>query len=127
MSNSQSIVQIEPQTMARVESRQSVRPPCDVYENVDEYLVVADLPGVAKEDLTIQMEGEEMIIEAHRSGPALSGKVLSAEYVAADYRRRFALPVGVEGDKVQAELRDGVLRIHLPKSDAVKPRQIPIH
>jgi len=127
MSNNQSIVQNEPQSVARVEQRQFVRPPCDVYENVDEFLLVADLPGVSKEDVTIQMEQGEVLIEAHRSAPAVQGKVLSTEFTAADYRRRFALPVGVDESKVQAELRDGVLRLHLPKSESAKPRNIPIH
>lgn len=127
MSNTQ-IVQNEPQSMerTRVESRAFVKPPCDVYENVDEFLLVADLPGVSKEDLTIQMDQGEMVIEAHRQQPHVQGKWLSTEYVACDYQRRFALPAGVEVEHVRAELQDGLLRIHLPKSEAVKPRQIPI-
>jgi HSP20 family molecular chaperone IbpA len=110
-----------------VEPRSFVKPPCDVYENVDEFMLVADLPGVSKEDLTIQMDNGEMVIEARRQQPHVQGKWLSTEYVACDYQRRFALPTGVEVEKVKAELQDGVLRIHLPKSEAVKPRQIPIH
>ena len=128
MSNTQSIVKSEQESVARVEQqRPFVRPPCDVYESADGYLVVADLPGVCREDLTIQVQQSEMIIEAHRSIPAPAGKVLSSEFAPGDYRRRFALPAAVEADGVQAELRDGMLRIHSPKSESAKPRQIPIH
>lgn len=128
MPNTQ-IVQNEQMNMERtqVEPRSFVKPPCDVYENVDEFLLVADLPGVSKEDLTIQMDNGEMVIQAPRQQAHVQGKWLSTEYVACDYQRRFALPTGVEVEKVKAELQDGVLRIHLPKSEAVKPRQIPIH
>lgn len=128
MSNTQ-IVRNEPHSMERahVESRSFVRPPCDVYENVDEFLLVADLPGVSREDLSIHMDQDELVIQAHRQQPQVQGKWLSVEYVACDYQRRFMLPAGVEADKVRAELQDGVLHIHLPKSEAIKPRQIPIH
>lgn len=127
MSNNQSMTQTEPQSMARVEHRSFMKPPCDVYENIDEYLLVAELPGVDKQDLHIQVDQGEMLIEAHRQASKSQGKQLSTEYTPQDYQRRFALPTGVEQDKVQAELKDGLLWIHLPKSDAVKPRQIPIN
>jgi HSP20 family molecular chaperone IbpA len=126
MSNNQSLTQTQPQSMARVEQRSFMKPPCDVYENVDEFLLVADLPGVAKEDLRIQVERDEMFIEAHRQHPQVQGKQLSTEYTVRDYHRHFALPAGVETEKVKAELRDGLLWVHLPKSEAIKPRQIPI-
>jgi HSP20 family molecular chaperone IbpA len=128
MSNTQ-IVQNEPKNLerTRVEQRSFVKPPCDVYENVDEFLLVADVPGVSKGDVSIQMDNGEMIIEARRQQPQVQGKWLSTEYVACDYQRRFVLPDGVDVEKVSAELQDGVLRIHLPKSEAIKPRQIPIH
>ena len=135
MPNNQSIVQSEPaslaststSTNARVEQRSFVKPPCDVYENADEFLLVVDVPGVTKEGLSIQMEQGEVTIEARRQEPAVQGKLLSTEYVPSDYQRRFALPADVEQEQVQAELRDGVLRIRLPKSESAKPRLIPIH
>lgn len=127
MSSGESIVKSEPRSVARVEQRSFVRPPCDVYESAEEFLLVTDLPGVSREDLVIQVEQSELIVEAHQSSPMLQGKVLSNELAPSEYRRRFALPAAVEAERVEAELRDGVLCVHLPKSEAAKPRQIPVH
>jgi HSP20 family molecular chaperone IbpA len=48
------------------------------------------------------------------------------EFRDCEYRRRFAVPGGIDAAKISAELKDGVLRLHLPKSDALKPRQIAV-
>lgn len=126
MSTEHNIATREPDSVARSEQRVFVRPSCDVYENADEFLVVADMPGVAKDALAIQVDQGEVSIETRRHVGPFVGKVVHTEFVEHDYRRRFALPASVDGDKVQAELAEGVLRIHLPKSEAAKPRQIPV-
>lgn len=107
------------------EPRPAVRPRVDVFESEAEYLVVADVPGVSKDAIDIRFEDGELRIEARRESIA-TGQVLAEEYRAADYRRAFAMPDGVEAEKIAAELAGGVLKVHLPKSAAKRPRRIDI-
>jgi len=88
--------------------RPAVRPRVDVFENENEYLVVADVPGVAKDAFDVRFEQGELRLEA------------------AAYRRAFAMPDGVDADKIEAELAQGILKVHLPKSAAKRPRRIDI-
>lgn len=95
-----------------VKQRPAVAPPVDVFENKDEVLIVADLPGVAQEALRIDLEEERLVIEAPREG--------------FDYRRSFLMPDGIDREKVSAKLTNGVLRLTLPKAAAIKPRRIEV-
>ncbi|MCC6552083.1 MAG: Hsp20/alpha crystallin family protein [Polyangiaceae bacterium] len=109
----------------KLEQRPAVAPFVDIYENAEQILVVADLPGVTQEGLSIHLEKGELTFEAHRADAAEVGPG-QAQAGLPDYRRSFIVPQGVELDKISADLKDGVLSIHLPKAAALKPRQIPI-
>jgi HSP20 family molecular chaperone IbpA len=115
----------EPQSLNDVESRPRVAPPVDVYENSEEILLYADMPGVDGSALDLSFDRGQLTIHARREGGS-SGRELRSEYQASDYYRRFAVPPGVDASKIHAELKNGVLHLHLPKSDALKPRQIPV-
>lgn len=108
-----------------VSDRPNVSPYVDVFENEQEILVVADLPGVAKDDLSIRLEEGELSIEARRAART-QGTLLTAEYRASDFRRSFVLPQGIDRDKVDAHLSAGVLRLKLPKLPALRPRRIEV-
>jgi HSP20 family protein len=111
---------IEPQPRGQV-----VAPPVDVYENRDEFLLIADMPGVVREDLRIHLDKGQLTIQAGR--PELArGKLLAAEARATEYRRAFSVPQGIDVEKISADLKDGVLYVHLPKSADLKPRQIQV-
>lgn len=103
----------------------AVAPPVDVYENREEFLLVADMPGIDKDALRIHLDKGQLTLEATRPETA-SGKLLAAEIRYTHYRRAFSVPQGIDVDKVSADLQAGVLRVHLPKSAAVKPRQIQV-
>jgi len=109
-----------------VNERPAVAPRVDVLENENEILLFADLPGVSAQDLRIDLEKERLTIEARRSGSPEQGTELLAEYRPADYRRTFLVPRSIERDKIDAELKAGVLKLRLPRADALKPRSIPI-
>lgn len=100
-------------------------PSVDIYENSDEYLVYADLPGVTKEDVSIDLDNGQLTLIGNRYVEADKGQ-LTAEFGSARYRRVFSVPQGIDLARVDAELTDGVLKLHLPKSEAVKPRKIEI-
>ena len=108
-----------------VAERPSVAPRCDIFENKDELLLVADLPGVTQETLKIHLDADQLSIEG-RPSEEPEGNVLQREFRLVDYRRSFLVPDMIDREKVSAELRNGVLHLHLPKSAAVKPRQIEV-
>ncbi len=124
MARESGLVKQEAQSLVQSD-RKAVTPACDIYENKEEVLLVADLPGVVPEGLKINLDNDELTLEARRDLPS-DGTLLSAEYRACDYRRSFVVPSGIDAAKIAAELKDGILHLHLPKSEDVKPRQISV-
>jgi HSP20 family molecular chaperone IbpA len=108
-----------------VQQRNWQAPLFDIYENKEELLLIADLPGVKTDHLQIHMDKNELTIEGLRTS-AKHDHVLVDESPVCDYRRTFVVPPGIEETKIKAETKYGVLRLHLPKSEAVKPRQIQV-
>lgn len=103
----------------------SVAPVVDIYENDDEILLHADMPGVVKDKITVNVDNGTLTIAGVRE-LATEGAVTWEEFGDVEYKRSFSVPQTIDVSKVDAELRDGVLRLHLPKSEAAKPRQIEI-
>ena len=127
--NSNELANRNDQQPQQAQQQPTTRPRVDVIENAHEYLVVADIPGVAKDGLDVRFESGELRIEAHRGKPQTQepqGSLLAEEYRVGDYRRAFAMPDGIDADKIEAELAHGVLRVHLPKSAAKRPRKIAV-
>jgi HSP20 family protein len=111
---------------ARTEQmRTPLSPSVDVYENEDELMLYADIPGVTRDEVALHLANNQLTIEAERK-MVDHGRMLRSEFGSADFRRSFSVPPGLDADKVTADYRDGVLCVHLPKSAAVKPRQIQV-
>ena len=127
MSQQTALAKSEPQPLNQSSRRPSVSPACDIYENNDEVLVVADVPGVSADMLDINIENGELTIVARRDAAEMSGSVLGLECRDCDFRRRFTIATGIDTAKINAHLKHGVLRLHLPKSEALKPMQIAVH
>ena len=125
MSRQTGIIKNESQSLTQPSSRSSITPACDVYENKDEILIIADVPGVAAEALKINLEKGELTLAASREEAPESAR-RGTEWTAGEFRRRFLIPSGVDASKISAELKDGVMRLHLPKSADRKPRQIEV-
>lgn len=113
------------QEAEHVSRRPAKAPRVDVFENEHEYLILADVPGVTKDALAINVEESEILLEGTQP-TSTTGALVAAEYQETDYRRKFSLPQGVDREKIEAHLADGVLRLRLPKSEALRPRQIPV-
>jgi len=120
------VVRREQARAENVNERPAVAPRIDVYENDNEILLFADLPGVSKDNVRIDLDKERLTIEARRTDSPDEGTELLAEYRPFDYRRAFLVPRGIDREKIDAELRAGVLRLKLPRADALRPRSIPI-
>ncbi|PSQ96254.1 MAG: heat-shock protein [Bacteroidetes bacterium SW_9_63_38] len=110
-------------------SRQAVwAPRTDLVETEDAYRMHLDLPGVQKDDLTINYQDHQLTISGERASPQ-TGE--NEEYVRVErpfghFYRSFPLPRTVNAEQIGASYESGVLTIHVPKTDAVKPRQIEI-
>ena len=97
----------------------------DIYENEDEILLHADMPGVKKDNIKVNVDNGTLTISAVRELET-KGSATWEEFGNVEYKRSFSVPQTIDVSKVDAELKDGVLRLHLPKSEAAKPRQIEI-
>ena len=100
-------------------------PAVDIYENDAEILLHADMPGVLKDEISVNIDNGKMILSGIRRLPS-TGSATWRELSDIEFRRTFAVPQSIDVNKVHAELKDGVLRLHLPKSEAAKPRRIEI-
>jgi HSP20 family molecular chaperone IbpA len=111
-----------------LEKRQEIRravPLVDIYENEEEILLYADMPGVAKESITVNVDNGKLEISGIRN-LKVTGSSSWQEFGDIEYRRVFSVPQSIDVDKVNAELKEGVLKLHLPKTEAAKPRTIQI-
>lgn len=126
MSDGKEITRRESQEVERASQRRAVAPLVDIFENNDEILVIADIPGVASDGVKLNFENNQLTIEASTSWPEEEGSPLFREFGDVDYARAFHLAPGIDAQNISAELNEGTLRVHLPKSAALKPRRIPI-
>lgn len=110
----------------RTRGEPSYTPRFDIFETDDELLLVGDLPGVTVEDLDIRYENRELSIYGKVSPRGPSARAVYREYGVGDFYRAFTIAENLEADKIHAELRHGILTLHLPKSEAVKPRRIQV-
>jgi len=99
----------------------TITPPVDIYENRDEILVVADFPGVPKDTLSVRLDRSELVIEGTQAATGAQ-----SETRALAFSRVFRVPNTVDPNGVSAELSQGVLRVHLAKSEAAKPKRIEV-
>lgn len=106
--------------------RGEVLTPCaDVLERPDGLVLALDLPGVKSDGVEIHFERGELAVKAERAARGGEGRPLLREFGGAGtYYRAFLISQEVAADKISAELKDGVLSIHLPRAEAAQPRRI---
>ena len=103
----------------------AVTPLVDIYENDEEILLRTDMPGVDKKDIAINIDNGKLTLGGIRKLES-KGSAQWEEFGNVEYQRTFSVPQSIDVNKIIAELKDGVLSLHLPKSEAAKPRQIEI-
>ena len=102
----------------------TVTPRVDILETEDELLLYADLPGVTQDDVDIRFENGELTLHGRRAAAPGDREAWLFENDTGDYFRAFRISEQVDAGRIWAELKNGVLTLHLPKSEAVKPRKI---
>jgi HSP20 family protein len=106
----------------------TLKPAYELKENADAWSLVIQLPGVAREGLEFTAEDNQVTIRAQRAWKRPDGwTTLHRESVDAPYELVLEHEQNVDVEKIQAELKDGILRVTLPKTEAVKPRKIAIN
>jgi len=113
--------------MERTRSRRSFIPKADIYETEKEIIVLADIPGANEKTVDITLEKNVLSIEAYVE-PLRTGEydIAYAEYEEGDYQRSFRLSDEIDRDKIEASVSDGVLRLHLPKSQGARTKKITV-
>ncbi len=103
-----------------------ITPLADILETSEGYLLEAEMPGVAKDGLEVTVENGQLFIVGHRSPVATKGRELFQESRGLDYRRVFEIDPSIDAARIHAKIEQGVLALHLPKAESVKPRKIAV-
>jgi HSP20 family protein len=102
-----------------------ITPPADIYETPEGLVVMADLPGVTRENLEVRVENNLLTIRGHSRHIAPEAPVYR-EYELVHFFRQFELTEKIDAAKITAELKHGVLLLHLPKAAEAEPRKIEV-
>lgn len=104
-------------------------PAVDMFENEDALVVKAELPGLSKDDIDVNIDDGKLTLSGERKSENEVGedKFYRRERTYGKFVRTFALPADIDPDKILAEFKDGVLKIEIPKPEEKKPRQITVH
>lgn len=101
--------------------RRSARPRVDIVATPDAIVVTADVPGLKKSDLTVSVEGDDLVIE----GP-VAGRSERESSRPWSYHRRFRIRSAINREQISARLQDGILAVTLPRQTPEKPRKVSI-
>lgn len=109
----------------RTRARKAYVPRADIYETANEIFVVADMPGVDENSLDLTLEKNILTINGYVEPAQLENFSLAyAEYEVGDYQRSFTLSNQIDQEKIEASVKNGVLRLRLPKAGPAKARKI---
>jgi HSP20 family protein len=129
----QSIQEVEKQEITAAEDTERTRecqcfvPRADIYEIDDQIVVVADVPGASEDSIEITLEKNVLTINAYVNPVEHEGYALTwAEYEVGDYQRSFRLSEEIDRSKIEATIKDGVLRLYMPKSKEAQARKISV-
>lgn len=101
-------------------------PAVDIFETEHDLTLLADMPGVPIGSIDIDLDGEQLTIRGAVPQQESEGRLLLREYAVGDFYRQFTLSNDIDREKIQASMKDGVLKLVLPKAEAAKPRKITV-
>lgn len=132
MTTSQELQVQEKQELEKAEeSTMPVRyfvPHTDIFEDGDALTMTMEMPGVRKENVTIDLEGDRLSIEGKIDFSDYEAlEPVYTEYGVGHYKRGFTLSDKIDQEKITADLSDGVLKLVLPKAEAMKPKRISVN
>jgi HSP20 family protein len=102
-------------------------PAVDIFETPEALTLVADMPGVPAGKVTLDIKDNHLVIGGEITPPQVPGeKLLLQEYLTGDFQREFHLGAIIDQARIEASMKDGVLRLLLPKAEKAKPRKIEV-
>ena len=101
-------------------------PALDVYQDKDQFTVVAELPGLKKEEIELSLHDGVLTISGERKQEKKGEEGYRNERFFGRFQRSVTLPASVDGNKVKATYQDGILKVVLPKAEEAKPKQIEV-
>jgi len=101
-------------------------PRVDIYETENELTLYAEMPGVRSEDVELNYEQGELMVRGRVRPRSQNKHLLLQEYDEGDFYRAFNIHESIDASRISAECKNGVLTVHLPKAEAVKPRRITV-
>lgn len=108
-------------------AEEALRPPVDIFEDAEGITLEADMPGVSKDRLHVHVDANTLLIEGEvQIDLPDAAEALYADIRSTRYSRSFTLSNELETDKIDASLKDGVLRLHIPKHPEQRPRRIEV-
>jgi HSP20 family molecular chaperone IbpA len=127
MTETQDVATRRPAEVQSAERQVVLNPPVDIYEDADGITLTADMPGVSKDRLNIEVDKRTLLIEgdAHLEMPE-GIQALYADIRSTRYRRSFSLSPELEPNNIDASLKDGVLTLRIPKRAELRPRKIEV-
>jgi HSP20 family protein len=103
-------------------------PAMNIYDQGEEVLVAVQAPGVKKEDFQVELRENNLTVTGRRNAPEYSdANVLREECDYGEFKRSLRIPAKVQHDKIEANLKNGILLVRLPKSEEAKPKHIAIN
>ncbi len=105
------------------------QPMVDIYDRDEEIVIKAELPGLEKKDITIDVKDRILTLKGERTydNETEGDKYYRRERAYGKFERSFTLPDGLDPEKIKADYKDGLLSVEIPKSEKEKPKQITIH
>lgn len=117
----------KPEQGERTRQRRVYTPDVDIVEKKDEIVVIADMPGVDEKSVDVTLEKNVLTIYGNVEAEIPENhKLLLSEYGIGDFQRTFTLSDEVEKEKIQATVKNGVLKLILPKIASIKTKKIPV-
>jgi HSP20 family protein len=108
-------------------ARAGIFPPVNLYETADSYVLTAELPGLRSEDIEVTLERDRLTLSGERRiEHPKDASLHRVERRGGSFRRAVQLPKEVDGEKVEASYRNGVLRVRIPKAPEHQPRRITV-
>ncbi len=116
-----------PAKAERVRPGRVFLPAVDIFETPEALVLVADMPGVAADKVTVDLKDNHLVISGEVAPPMGKGETMAQqEYYTGDFQREFHVGSMIDQGKIEAVMKDGVLRLVLPKVEKAKPRKIEV-
>lgn len=113
--------------LTRGPSGPGMYPPLNIFQQGDDFLVIAELPGIRRDDIEVQVQGDRVRIGGRKTvAYGEEASLHRRERVAGSFDRTIAVPVEVDAERVQAEYRNGILALLLPRAERDKPKSVAI-